>query len=236
MKLYRIKNWEANFEKSDNRKAKSMPWVATPTKHDGLSFRRTMAQEDGLALFGAWNLILQIAAKTQPRERRGYLERDGIPMTSEDVALSTGACKKAIERALTFFSSKSIDWIEVVNAEDKESYETKKEISRQHPDAIPTKNGLQDNTIQDKTRQSGRDGIVDILNGLTDARTFNGITKEKFIQDCKTKGVPEEKAHDAFAFLQQNKWRTKDGRRIKNMEKYINGIARNHRKESYANT
>lgn len=111
MKLYRIKDW-AIFEVSDAKKIDGpLRWVATPTKHDGVGFRRIVAQRDRSDLFAVWNLMVQIAAKL-PRPLRGMLvDGEGVALDAEALSLKTGWPQPIFERALTFFSDPKQGWL-----------------------------------------------------------------------------------------------------------------------------
>ena len=70
---YRIANFE-RFEHPDAKRGARMPWVKTPTSHDGLGYLALMDHPNGEAHFGIWNIILQLAANGTPR---GVLATDG---------------------------------------------------------------------------------------------------------------------------------------------------------------
>jgi hypothetical protein len=120
--VYLIRDWKEHFEVSQTRKVDTLRWVPTPVKHDGLSFRRVMSLEDGLAVFGAWNLILQVAGKCK---ERGTLRTDaGRPMTAEDIAIMTGAPKEGIARGLQVLTSEDVGWVDTVDSSELESNST----------------------------------------------------------------------------------------------------------------
>ncbi len=107
--MFRIKGWDENFESAQTRRVKGqLRWVLVPTRHDGKSFRRLLREEDGMALFGAWVVILEVAAKCKTR---GVLEDEEGPLTAEDIADATGAPAAAIQRAFEVLSSKEIKWL-----------------------------------------------------------------------------------------------------------------------------
>ena len=109
MKCYRVANWDENFENHETRKrARGMPYVLVPTKHDGLTFSRLMSEPDGTALFGAWVLILQVAAKCP---QRGVLATEDGPLTAQDIAVKTRSDPAVIIRAQDVLSSPAIRWI-----------------------------------------------------------------------------------------------------------------------------
>lgn len=110
---YRIKDWAKYYETSETRKLVRMTWVPTPNKHDGKGFRRLMRRPDGLEIFGAWMLILQVASR---EEQRGVLEDQDGPLGFQEIADKTGAPEATIEKALQVLSSKEIGWIEIIES------------------------------------------------------------------------------------------------------------------------
>jgi hypothetical protein len=111
--LYKIKNWESQFETSETKKLAVLKWVPTPNKHDGLGFRRVAAQKNRCELFSAWNLILQIASRGKRGVDRGLLQRQGIPLGPQEMSLMTGFPSEIFEVALKFFSGAEVGWLEV---------------------------------------------------------------------------------------------------------------------------
>ncbi len=111
-RIYRIKNWKEDYETAQTRRVKGqLRWVLVPTRHDGKSFRRLLREPDGAALFGAWVVILQVAAKCPTR---GVLADGDGPLSAHDIADKTGFPPEVIERALEMLSSKGIGWLEVL--------------------------------------------------------------------------------------------------------------------------
>lgn len=109
---YRIRNWDALFETSESRKrVTALPWVAIPTKHDGKGYRRLM-RDVGPAGYGAWVLIVAVAAKCEPR---GTLIDDGKPLTAEDIADKTDCPIEVISKTLQAVCDQRIAWMESVD-------------------------------------------------------------------------------------------------------------------------
>ncbi len=112
---YSIRDWDAHFEIAQSRKVvRNHHWVATPCKHDGKSFRRLMLMSDGTEIYGAWMLIVQIAAKCPTR---GVLRDGDGPLTVEDMAIKTGCPTAIFERALNVLCSQQIGWMLVAQWE-----------------------------------------------------------------------------------------------------------------------
>jgi hypothetical protein len=113
MTHYRIRDWDKHFENNRTRDMVKMAWVPVPNKHDGEGFQRIMQEPDGIAIYGCWHLILQVASKV--RDRGTLLRDDGTPITPDALAIKTGwRNPKQFERALAFCSLPEVGWIEVV--------------------------------------------------------------------------------------------------------------------------
>ncbi len=110
----RVRDWNEHFEISQSRKIVGpLNWVGVKTKHDGKGFRRLMAHPNGPALYGAFHLIVQIAAKCPAR---GLLSDADGPLTADDLAIKTGCPAEVFSEAIEVLSSKGIAWIELVDA------------------------------------------------------------------------------------------------------------------------
>lgn len=118
MPTYLIRDWNEHFETAESRKLKKLSWVALPNKHDGKSFRRLMRMDDGMATYGVWVLIVQVASKCP---KRGLLVDADGPLSAEDIADKTGVPEQLVSRALEVLSSERIKWIEALAAEQPEA-------------------------------------------------------------------------------------------------------------------
>lgn len=113
----KIIGWAEHFENHDSRKLKALSWIKVPVKHDGLGFRRLLSEADGLALFGAWVLIVQVAAKCP--ERGVLRDSSGRDLGPQELALKTGGASAVFARAIPILAE--IGWIEVQNTKDTPS-------------------------------------------------------------------------------------------------------------------
>lgn len=113
MDIYRIKDWNENFEVAQSRKCHGMKmsWVAIPNKHDGKSYRRLVKEPEFGNILAAWLLIVQVASK---QAIRGQLEDSDGPLTAEDLADSTGLDQQWFELAFEKLSDPRIGWLERV--------------------------------------------------------------------------------------------------------------------------
>jgi hypothetical protein len=114
--LYTIRNWDKLYENAESRKLKTLKFVPVQNKHDGKSYRRLLnlrenlpELQDGLRMFAAWILILQIASKCA---KRGVLADEDGPLTAEDMALKTGASEEVFQCTLNVLSGNDFRWIE----------------------------------------------------------------------------------------------------------------------------
>lgn len=113
--VYSIRDWDNHFEVAQSRKVnKALSWVGIPCKHDGKSFRRLMMMEQGLEVFAAWILIVQVAAKCPVR---GVLADADGPLDACDMAIKTGAPQAKFEEALKVLSDNRIGWLLVARWE-----------------------------------------------------------------------------------------------------------------------
>lgn len=111
MPVYRVVDWDRNFENNRTRELKRLDWVPFPNKHDGDGYTELLDHEDGAAHYGAWCAIVQVASKCDPR---GTLLRDGArPHDARSLARMTrideGIMSEAIIRLVT-----TVKWLEVV--------------------------------------------------------------------------------------------------------------------------
>ncbi len=106
--IYRIRGWDEHFENNRTRELKHLAWVPMPVKHDGDGYTELLDHRDGVAHFGAWCLIVEVAAKCDPR---GTLLRDGaVPHTEDTLARVTRAPAKVFAAVLPRLVS--IGWLE----------------------------------------------------------------------------------------------------------------------------
>jgi len=106
---YRIKDWDRNFENHDSRKISNARWFPMPNKHDGKSFRRIAAHRDGVPVFAAWTLILEVASKMPVR---GVLADEDGPLDAEDLAAMTGFPVQIFDLAFVLLTQDKIAWLE----------------------------------------------------------------------------------------------------------------------------
>lgn len=99
--IYGITDWRGLYENSETRRRKNLGWVLTPNRHDSMAFGRLMARgSEGLQIFGAWMVLLQLSSRG-PYCYRGILcDSDGNPYSVEDMAVKTRALTGDLESAI----------------------------------------------------------------------------------------------------------------------------------------
>lgn len=165
--VFSIRDWNDHFECSQSRKVTGpLTWVSMPTKHDGKVFRKIMARMDGLMVFAAWVLIVEVAAKCPIRGR--LADADG-PLTAADLNLKTGCPTEAFETALNVLSSNDFGWIQISEWEGSGS-------------ELPT---------QDRTGQDRESGVPDSSAEI--GRNGQSSTAEatEFVFPCVGRGPKE---------------------------------------------
>lgn len=125
---YRIKDWDRHFEVAQSRLIKGrMTWVAMPTKHDGLGYKRVMRA--GPLHYAAWVLLVEVAAKCPTR---GLLVNSDRALTPEDLEVMTEFPAKHFAAAFPVLVS--VGWLEVVA--DTANAETLLDNSEQSHSAV----------------------------------------------------------------------------------------------------
>ncbi|MFH1110371.1 MAG: hypothetical protein V1790_14415 [Planctomycetota bacterium] len=136
-RTYRIRGWDRTFENAASRKVRMLSWIANPNRHDSGGYRRIMVLPDGLLIYGAWELIVQVASKMPVR---GVLANENGPLDAEDLAARTGAPQSAFVRAFEVLTDQKIGWLEVVHYEHADSTSGQTgSILPAHPDEIALK-------------------------------------------------------------------------------------------------
>jgi hypothetical protein len=109
---YYIASWETLQETSETRKIRRLSYYAKSNKLMGEGIGQTLAQEDNLALLGAWTLIESLASHSE-RGQRGWLVRNGTALTPERMSTMFFGRVPAdrFARALGFFHDEKVAWL-----------------------------------------------------------------------------------------------------------------------------
>lgn len=107
---YAINNWDEHFESAYSRRIKGrLPWVQMPTSHDGKRYLRLTSRPMPVELFGAWCLLVELAAKMP--KRGVFVDSHGEALDAQDFADMTKMPVEPFERALKELSSPRLRWI-----------------------------------------------------------------------------------------------------------------------------
>ena len=152
---YRIKDWDAHFESAESRKLNKTRWVPMPTKQDGKGYRRIAQHPDGIAIFCAWNLIVQVASKMPTR---GLLVDSDGPLDADDLSVKTGFPAAMFSTALDFLASDKIGWIVVGDPlleqpEPARDSQNPPDIPATRQSSSPEGKGIEGNGIEEKGKE-----------------------------------------------------------------------------------
>ena len=110
--MWQIVGWQQRFEKSQSRRYDRLSWVAMPNKHDSDGFTTIIDHDHGVAHYGVWAVLVQVASKCNPR---GTLIVNGEkPHTAESLARLTRIGVQIIKEAIPRFIE--VGWMEDVTA------------------------------------------------------------------------------------------------------------------------
>lgn len=135
-KAYRVVQWKQVHESSETRKVGgTLTWVKKPNKHDGFGFRYLAAQENKVELYCAWCLMLEIASRGSADETRGWIARNGQPLSASGLAVMTGFPEGIFQKAFEFFRRPEIGWLQedYLSAPSPEASGDRPGVSGQHP-------------------------------------------------------------------------------------------------------
>jgi hypothetical protein len=108
---FRIRDADKHFEVNRTRDTKCLKWIAVPNKHDSDGFCELMSRPNSMALYGAWQLMVQVASKCNPR---WTLVRHGNqPHDAASIARLTRGDVKVFEQAIPVLIE--IGWLEVID-------------------------------------------------------------------------------------------------------------------------
>ena len=110
---YRIRNWSRHYETNKTRPLKTLSWISLPIALDNDGYAELMENENGVAHFGVFVAILEVAARCVPR---GCLLRArGVPHDAPSLArvcrIPVPIVQEALDRLVT------IGWIEIWHTE-----------------------------------------------------------------------------------------------------------------------
>ena len=140
-KAYRIRGWDTSgFEVAQNSRTRGpLKWVALPTKHDGKGFRRLMRHEEGVAYFGCWCLLVQVAAKCPTR---GVLADEDGPLSAADMHLKTDVPADVMSRAIEALIQ--VGWLELAGEDGPPQNNTPQQSATGCNNPLPTRRNVQD--------------------------------------------------------------------------------------------
>lgn len=221
IQCWRVRNWNRHFENNRTRELKRMDWVPMPNKHDGDGFTELMDHANGMAHYGAWALIAQVAAKCDPRgtllrDCRTLL-RDGAASIKahdfETLARVTRGSVKVFQEAIPRLIY--IGWLEVVMFSPDGSSELSRTVvrdERQNPAGecgeVPMEwNGMErKGNIYKAPREAGLPA-----------------TEKEAVEWAEMEMVPAQFAAEIYNQMEGVGWKDGSNRAVTNWRRYIKG-------------
>jgi hypothetical protein len=113
MKAYYIRDWNELYENNVTRTITTLNYFCKRIKFhgEGVGFVR-MQPGNGMALYGIWTFVIESLAASAEKEWRGWLVRNGSPLTALRMSAITQVNQQEIQRALDFFSTTPMNWLE----------------------------------------------------------------------------------------------------------------------------
>jgi len=174
-----IKDWAELYENNRSRTVTDLRWVMVPNRHDGDGYCQLMAHSDAAEIFSAWNLILQVASRCQPRGT--LLQKSGLPHTAESLAVRTRGNVNWFKKAIPFLLN--VQWLQAENADCQEG------VSQLSGGCQPTDEERKKERIQvieviehlNKAAKTKFRPLADSTRKFVSARLADGYT----VEDCK---------------------------------------------------
>lgn len=201
MKL-QIKNWNEHYENFKSRSIDKLGWVPIPNDISGVKICRIMTEPDGLAAFGLFILLVEIASRSaKPRE--GWLtdngREDGNPMTIDELSFMLRRDASELSKLIQVLTNQRIGWVVDHSGipqgycEDTtripQGYHRDTGVSLEYPDK-----GIEENRKKESTY------LVQIESGSEGALTACAVESEdsSIFPDESKQPSPQEKAFEEF--------------------------------------
>jgi hypothetical protein len=132
--LYRVSDWDQNFENAKSRSYNRCQYTCIPNKQGGAGWSYVMGQADGSAVYGNFhNLLLLLSRQSKPRE--GWLtangKKDGRRFAAQELAHIFRRQVEEIHRMLMVCSKPEAGFIELVEGESE--YDQEKRAATDTP-------------------------------------------------------------------------------------------------------
>lgn len=125
------------------KKGSVWPWVRVPTRMDGEGYRGLMLRPGGVAAFGVYILMVEVAANLPVK---GLLADEKGPLTTTRLAVKTSAPVAEIETAIELLTDPDIGWLVPVEIDESGS-----PIQANHKPTTDQPEGQSDGSRLDQT-------------------------------------------------------------------------------------
>jgi hypothetical protein len=203
--VYQIKDWNSTFENNKSRERERCGFVCVPNKQDGMGLANILAQPDGTAIYGIWQLMVG-AASRQGRHRDGWLTDDGhktgTAWAPSDMAVLWRCPEALIIRAIEVLSSPRVGWILVLDSND--FTEKKTPIGQQVPAECPP-DTLEGKRIEEKEERENAGAIIEKDPQITPP------TLEQVKNIATMRSIGLDCAEHFFYAMMETNWVTRGG-------------------------
>ncbi len=129
--VYQVRDWDRHFENFKSRTVDRCGYVCTPNKQHGEGLTYILSLNDGLSIYGVFNLILG-ACSQHGKPREGWLTNDGTaqgkPWTASSLSIRWRQTVQVVVRALEVLSSSEVGWL-IAHPVSEAGYQTDTAVS-----------------------------------------------------------------------------------------------------------
>lgn len=165
-RLYKIKNWDANFENNRSRERDRCSFVCIPNKF-GLGLNCLLSMPNGRAYFGIFVLMIEFCSR-QKRPRNGFLSDDGLPtgcpLSARRAALHWHCTETEVQETLNACCSQDVGFIDFTEIVTTQCPPGDDAVTTQcPPGALEGKEGKEGKGMEEKEPPNPQRGNVDNL-------------------------------------------------------------------------
>ena len=120
VKFLRVRRWHQDHENNESRKLTSLRWLRVNITLSDPRFLLLLSS--GADVYGAWVLLLQVAAANPNKNYRGYfVAEDGSPYDVEMLSMMTRISKELVEKTIDIATEARIGLLEYCDSLDGDS-------------------------------------------------------------------------------------------------------------------
>lgn len=109
--FYRVCRWDEEYENAQSRPLRFLRWLPAPIRIGTSDYAELLDHKDGLAFYGLWRSLTELAAQCQPRG--SLLKEGGYPHTQKSIALTLRCSIEILQESIKMFLH--LGWLEELN-------------------------------------------------------------------------------------------------------------------------